>query len=318
MDFALKRTSELSQREQEQFCELFRGVYGKPLGLDGFQCKYRRWAHGGQGYHALMVDGDQLVGSFSGLPVRYAVAGRVMTLAVGTDSMIRKDSRGNLQHYRMLNELVYDALAADDIPLIFAFPNVIARPLLVQYMKWREIGRLHYYVRPVDLSGLYALGGPLSLLLRGLGRTADAVARLAPDREPDFAVTCLRHGDYPEHRYCMGQTLVHEPDGAFYAYDVMELGEQRICCLIDVHPLTRRRFDGTVRKVLRAVDKSVRAVAYVGRLPFRPWSMFRIPVKYEPRPFTIACKATGVESLDLEPLYDIANWNVGLCDFDLV
>lgn len=318
MDFVLQTTPELSERQQKQFSDLFEEVYGKRLGVDGFRAKYMRWASCGYGYHALMYDGDSLVAAFNGLPVRYNVAGREMTLAVGADSMTRKGARGNLLYYKRLNEMVYDALARDDIPVIYGYPNPISWPLLTKFMGWRDMGCLNYYIRPTNLSGYHALGGVATPLCRIIGSLADAIAQKASNSEPVFSVGYLRGGEYPQRRFCMGQTLVREGDGAYYAYDILELEGQRMCCLIDVFPLTRRRFDETVHKLSQTVGSTVRGIVYIGRLPFRPWSLIKVPRRYEPRHFYMACRLTGEDRPDLAPLFDINNWNVGLTDVDLI
>ena len=57
---------------------------------------------------------------------------------------------------------------------------------------------------------------------------------------------------------------------------------------------------------------------YVGRLPFTPLSMIKVPRRLEPKNFYFVAKIIDKQALDKDEIYNPNNWDVNLASYDLL
>ena len=91
----------------------------------------------------------------------------------------------------------------------------------------------------------------------------------------------------------------------------------RVAYLIDVAPLSRPSIELAVKTICTNEKGAIDAVLYVGKLPFRPVNLKRIPKRFEPKPVRMAGKILIPNTVDESMIFNIDNWNVNLSNFDV-
>ena len=103
----------------------------------------------------------------------------------------------------------------------------------------------------------------------------------------------------------------------YFIYKNREYEGAKASFLLDVQPMTKRGFNEAIRYMYRNEKKNVDFILYVGCLPFQPFSLVRIPLKYAPKHFNFSCKVLDNKFFD-NSLYNVNNWEVSLANYDLV
>jgi hypothetical protein len=311
-----KRSGELSRRESEQVRDLFRRVFLKERSLEYFQRKYRDAPLGGA-YHALCLDGGSIVAVFTAVPYRYRYFGRETVFALSVDVMVDGPQRGSPFRVKKMAQLVHAALARDGIPFIYGFPNANYREYERRVVESRDIGELDYYLLPRNIGALLAAARRLD----GLSRLASQVLVHWPARRGTAAweppIDKIADAAFESHRYDGGYRILRLDGGAKCAYRTyQEEGGARATYLVDVCPLTPWSFAQAVGQVYREAAPATDVFLYVGRLPFRPARMIRVPPSRRPRRIHMTGKILIPELID-ERVFALKNWNVNLSNYDV-
>ena len=75
-------------------------------------------------------------------------------------------------------------------------------------------------------------------------------------------------------------------------------------------------FIEAVRKAYRQSARSADIVLYVGKLPFVPQFLFRLPTSKRPRRVRMCGRVLLPNTVD-DRVFEIANWNINLSNFDV-
>jgi hypothetical protein len=86
--------------------------------------------------------------------------------------------------------------------------------------------------------------------------------------------------------------------------------------LIDVLPLTKARVDEAVRRVYEVAASCADIILYVGRLPFRPRGLVRVPPSRRPRNIRMCGRVLDAAGID-DRVFQIDNWNVNISNIDV-
>lgn len=90
MDFVIRKTTELTEEEIFSFCQLFEEVFvGHVKSVEYFKREFLNTSLG-YSYHALMFDGNKMVGANSLIPCDYVYKGEHVLMAFSVDTMIKK------------------------------------------------------------------------------------------------------------------------------------------------------------------------------------------------------------------------------------
>ena len=92
----------------------------------------------------------------------------------------------------------------------------------------------------------------------------------------------------------------------------------KACFLIDVYPYSKKNFNKAVREMVRQMKHMTGLFIYVGYLPTKPFSMVRIPHKFQPKNFHFVSKIIDKSKMSEEDMLNINNWDVNLSSYDLL
>ena len=86
--------------------------------------------------------------------------------------------------------------------------------------------------------------------------------------------------------------------------------------IIDVLPLTPDSFEEAIKQVYKATAACVDLIIYVGKLPFKPRRLIRLPKSMEPQKIKMTGRILKPEIVD-RSVFAIENWNVNVSNFDV-
>jgi Acetyltransferase (GNAT) domain len=308
--YAVKTTSELTAAEIVQLRELFTDVFQKPFPEDVLRRKYAGSCLG-HSFHSLMLDGDRIVGAFSAIPVRYRFFGTPVLFAPTADLMIAQPHRGPVRQLQMLGQGLFERLREAGVAFVFACLREEMKMVHQAVSRWRTVGKVFYYAAPFN---------PL----------VRCALRLAPAGAPDpgagkWPIEKINDEQFAQYRYKVFpvpyQNVPLPGGGAIYTneffYPIEGLPSRlRLGLLLDVWPLDAATFNRAVTEIRRR-EPRLHALAYQGRLPFRPREMFRVPARFEKKSWFVAGRILRDDLVD-ERIFDISHWNINLSNGDLV
>ena len=153
MDFVIRKTTELTEEEIFSFCQLFEEVFvGHVKSVEYFKREFLNTSLG-YSYHALMFDGNKMVGANSLIPCDYVYKGEHVLMAFSVDTMIKKGYR-DFFNLKDLIDLIEDEARKTGIFFVFGFPNDNAYPILKKGIKYKDIGKMYTYVLPYRIGGI--------------------------------------------------------------------------------------------------------------------------------------------------------------------
>jgi hypothetical protein len=101
MEFIVKKTTELTDTEQEEILLLFNTIFEQERTLEQFKNQFLNNPLG-YSYHSMMIDNERIVGCDSYIPSYYLVNGRRLLFANSVDTMVSKPYRDFANLYYMI------------------------------------------------------------------------------------------------------------------------------------------------------------------------------------------------------------------------
>jgi hypothetical protein len=314
-EFIFRKTKDLSVHKKDQIRNLLLRVFKIKLSAELFEQRFL-YSSKGYSYHGLMVYKKEIVGTFNAIPYRYRCFSKEQTFALSVDTMIAPEHRGatNLQE---MASMVYHALIDDGIPFIYGFPNELYYNHEKRILKTKDIGKLDYYVLPLNIGAVFLkmrLLNPLSQICAKMIVRFPKVHRSA---EHKYNIEKIDDKQFRKHRYDDSYSIVGLDSGGECVYKIYEEERKvRVLYIIDVTPLASVYFDEAVRRVYKLASRSVDLVIYVGKLPFRPARLIKLPKLMEPQKVRMTGKIL-VPGVVNDSVFAIENWNVNISDFDV-
>jgi Acetyltransferase (GNAT) domain len=314
--FNFKRTSQLSAEEVEQFTDLFQRVFGKVMERTQFERKYLQTPLG-HSYHGLMVVEGRIVGAYNLVPYRYHCFGAERLFGLSVDAMVDAEHRSGPFNLLKMARLVYEPAAQDGMVFAFGFPNDQACAFTERVLKWQNLGELDLYALPVNIGAFCQLlhwANPLSrLCAAGLVHLPKPFA----GKRPHFRVEKVCDKAFCQHRYDERQNVIQLKRGGTCTYRVYEEDDGiRVLYIIDVNPLMPSGFAEAVRRLHGVAASCADLILYVGRLPFAPKGLLRVPASWRPRHIRMCGRVLNPKGFD-ERILQMENWNVNISNFDV-
>ena len=314
--FVLKKTCQLSTRERNDLRTLFLDLFGKDLSEEHFNRKYL-CTPPGYSYHGLMIVDGSIVGGYNVIPYEYNCFGRRVLFGLSVDTMIAKGRRGDPFSLSKMAAIVYEAMRNDGVGFVFGFPNEMAYGYVTRVLKWKDIGELDFYMLPRNVGAFMPRLTPLNGLSRVMAATFLHLPWRCGTTNGHCRIEKVQGSPFERHRYNGEYDTVAIGDGGKCVYRLyVEEDGIRVLYIIDIHPLRPEFFIEAVRKAYRQSARSADIVLYVGKLPFVPRFLFRLPASKRPRRVRMCGKILLPDAVD-DRVFDIANWNVNLSNFDV-
>jgi hypothetical protein len=316
ISLTLKRTVDLSTEQRNQIRHLFFRVFEREMSEAIFERRFMG-APKGYSYHGLMLNDGEIVGSFSAIPYRYQCFGTERMFALSVDTMISPQHRGGKANLVTMSNLVYEALVKDDIDFIYGFPNELYYAHEKRILGTRDIGKLNYYVLPINI-------GTVTRKLRVLDYPSRLFARIMAgfpaSRDAGrcgYNIEKISDEQFIKHRYDESYNFLSLSGGARCVFkQYLEEGGVNTLHLIDVWPMSPAAMDEAVWKIFQQHHNSLDLILYVGKLPFCPRRLLKVPQWLEPQKIRMTGKVL-VEGVFPDSIFNIENWNANVSNFDV-
>jgi hypothetical protein len=318
MDYIIKRTTELSDREIELFCELFDEVFiGHHKSPQAFKDEYLNTALG-YSYHSLLFSDGKLVGAHNNIPMNYKFNGESLLFCLDADTMIKKEFR-SLINLMQLVKNIEKTLKGDGISFAFGFPNENSHSIMKRLFKYKDIGILKTYILPYRIGGIkpklkllnslsLAMANFLSFLSKLRKSNKSVFYLIDKDREAQIKYRLKWFGS--DYKVC-------HLEACNFIYRILVYNNVRTAFLIDIDKVSPVNISLAIRQIIKNDNKNFDLIMYVGCLPFNAFPLIKIPQKLEPKKFNFYGKFLNTEKTD-EKFLSLENWNVNLSCYDLV
>jgi hypothetical protein len=313
-EFLFRQTDQLDLSERHQFLELFGRVFPRMMSLAGFERKYLCTPLG-YSHHGLMFVKGRLAGAYNLIPYSYRYFGELRLFGLSVDAMVAPEYRGGPFNLLTMAQLACEGAMRDGIGFVFGFPNAQAYQFTTRVLQWRNIGELGYHALPINIGVFrprWRWANP------GMHVGARCLAHLPPlcrHARRDFNIEKLPDECFERHRYDGEYQKINLSDGRCTYRTCVERDQIHVTYIVDVVPLTRVSLAQAVRAVYEDVRSRTDMLLYVGRLPFCPSGLLRVPSSMQPRRVSMCGRVLNKRLID-ERVLDISNWNVNISNFD--
>lgn len=318
MEVLVKKTNEISDEEILEVYSLFDEIFHQKRDSKLFRVNYSNTPLG-YSYHSILFnDNKQIVGFHSCVPFFYTKKQERFLVALGIDSMVKKEYRDYFNFYNMITQC-QKRLKDDGFKLRIGFPNDNSYPVLKKGLKHKDIGKLDTYCLIKNIGGIKSSLSFLNLFFRLSSQILCAYSKLGTDKKIyDFLYKKDRENfDIYRYKWFGGDYKYIKYPDYNGVYKIQEYKGVKTAFLLDVYPLSQYNFDSIIRDIYKKEYQNIDMIIYVGSLPFNPKSLFKIPHKYEPKHFNFTCKPLDDKYFD-DSIYDINNWEVNLSNYDLL
>jgi hypothetical protein len=318
MEYLVKKTTELSDSEQEMINSLFNSVFKRNRTITEFRNGFLNTPLG-YSYHSLIIDNGIIVGCNSYIPSYYIMENKRFCFVTGCDTMIDKPCRDFFNYYDMMTT-AKEYLKENGIPVIYGFPNDEYFKLVKKRKKAKVIGALTTYCLPYRIGGIkpkLKLLNCLSILFAHLYIFFTAL--FAGKKVYHFAIEkeAETYNDTRYKRYDGNYNIVTY-QGSGFVYKIMEYKDVRSAFLIDVFEKSASNFNKAIKYIIKNHRKDFDILLYVGRLPFRWHGLIQLPQKLAPKNFNFTGEILRKGEIDEDLFFNIDNWDINLSNYDLL
>ncbi len=318
MEFAFRKTEQLSVDEKKEICNLCYNVFNKEVTVEQFRNKFERTCLG-YSYHGMMLNDGKIVGCYSAIPYRYKFFGKEYTFALSVDTMIDKNHRGNLYNLKQMANLVYAELEKDQIPFVFGAPNDKIYPIRKKILTWSDIGIMDFFILPINIGKIkkyLTIVNPLSRLFAAIiMKLPTSCVSAQQINKNTFSIEQQKDTELIRFRYAHNYTIVKLSEKAYMVYRLQPVNNIRAALIFDVNPLEKAVFESSVKYIYENERSNIDAIVYMGNLNFRPKNLIKVPERFRPKTIRVSGKIIMNELID-DRIFNIREWNVNLSNFD--
>lgn len=311
----VKKTIELSKKEKDELCKLFLDVFDKEMNLETFEKKFGNNSKG-YSYHSLLIDDDKIIGCYSCIPYEYQYFGEKLLFGLSVDTMIHKEHRGNPFIFKKLATSIYTEMEKDGVSFVFGFPNENVYLVRKKILKWKDIGKLKYYILPINIGAIKKKFAIFNIFSKAYAMLVNLLTIPSLSKKNFVAKNIIKYDNikYKDFRYD-NSYYIYDFVGGYFSYKIYNEEGIQTLYIIDVYPLTKENLENAVKYAYKVNHKKVDLIMYVGLLDFNVRNLIKVPEKFEPKTVHMSGKILNKKIRD--DIYDIVNWNVNLSNYDV-
>jgi hypothetical protein len=318
MKFVVKKTSELTESEQNEILILFNTIFQRSRTIEEFRNQFLNNILG-YSYHTMIIDDMRIVGCISYIPAYYMVGGKCCLFALATDAMVNTEYRGFINFYNMVRT-IHNHIKDEGVVFAYAFPNDTSYPVYIKSKLMKDIGSLTTYCLLYRIGGVkpqFKLCNWLSIifvnmyvLLTSLF-ASKTVYRFPIEKEATtYNTTRYKRLD--------GNYIITNYKGSKFVYKLMDYEGIRSVFLIDVFEKSPANFNKAVWYIIKNHQREFDILLYIGCLPFRFHGLMSVPKKLAPKNFHFTGEILRKDEMDNNLVFAINNWDMNLSNYDLL
>lgn len=317
MDYLATTSNELSDQEIDQIVELFYLCFDKRITPSELKYKYAT-PHFGFSYVGMMKDEHKIIrGAFAIQPYKFRVHNTIKIFGSVVDVMVDENYRSNLLAFSSMYKKVIEKMNGK-VLFLYAVPNINSYLYFIKFLRWQPIGKLSYYILPLNLNKFINVPTFINSLLKNFIIFFQKNLPGFRNIEENKLITKVANDSYKEYRFNAQnkykKIIINSSLVGWYRIFVED--KKKIVYLIDFINVSNHDIAKSVRKVLSVEKSDFDAIMYIGNLSFNSWPLLKVPFKFEPRKLELIGYKIDAK-LDDHLVYDIVNWQFNLADIDV-
>ena len=320
MKTIIKKTSELTEHEIQSFLNCHDNVFeGHGTTVDSFKCMYNNTCVGYSIISLLLDNNENVCGGMIAVPFYYDVNGEQLLFAFGSALMIKKEHRQGFTNLLTVMRSIFQGMKDNGVTVFFNFPNDNSDIVYQKLIRTKRIAMLDTYILPYKV-GAYkkmAILNPFSMLF---SKCMFGLAKCFNSKKTYSYPIAKSRPIFEDTRYQWRTGVYqHYKDDDMQCYwRITDFEGIKACFLAEVYPMSQRNFNKAVREMFKASHKECGLFLYVGLLPFKQYTMMKVPHKYEPKKFRFDVKILDPSKVNEEMILNVNNWEGDLSSYDLV
>jgi hypothetical protein len=309
----LKKTNELSRAQVKEICELFETVFYKKMSYNDFLKKFTQNIKG-YSYHSILLNNkNEIVGCYSSIPYEYDYFGDKLLFGLSVDTMIKEEYRGNPFAFKRLAKNIYGKMKKDGISFVFGFPNDNVYLIRKKILGWKDIGRLNYYILPINVGAIKTKLKYLNFLSRSYAAFVNIF--VSGKISSNDIYSKIKKSSIKDFRYNASYKIV-ELDQGHANYKIYDEDGVMVAYLIDVYPLSKWYLENAVKAIYTKEFGNIDVIIYVGNIDFKVKNLIKVPKIYEPKNIYMSGAILNTENVD-DRIFDLNAWEVNLSNYDV-
>lgn len=317
--FEVKKTNELNKEEINQINQLFNNSFQKILSkkrsLDDFYNKFSNNFFKFS-FHGMMKSNNKVIGSYNVIPNEFNFFSQKKIFGLSVDTAIEEKFRGNIFNLKKLANTVYDELKNYNIAFVYGLANNSFYLVKKKVLGWKDIGRLNYYVSPINFKKKLINSKFLNFITI---KTINLLSRLNQNNKyKNFYINKIDKylikkdiKDYSNYEIIDNKSIF----GIIKFKKYKKKFNLNTAYIIDIAPQTIDAFD-ILNKILIKKYPDLEIVIYFGNLNFVPKNFFLLPSFINTKQNIFSGKVLE-NSLPEEKIFNISNWNINSSNFDI-
>ncbi len=316
MEIKVCTTASLTEKEWQEYISGFNEVFEKQYTKEFFLHKYTS-VDGGESVHSLLYEDGCIVGGCSVLPCVYMNGDKPMKIAVACDVFIKETNRTDPLALRRMYKSLKGELKNSGYAAVIAVPNATAYPYWKNIVKWKDVGKINYWMLPVKAGNILGRFRFLNLFSIIYSYSALVLSWIFPDNKSRiFQYRLSSASEFLSHRYD-DHCKVYDDGKVFYSYKIVSEDGVSTAYVYTAENDGQRSLKA-YRKAVKAIlrHENVDIILYIGKLDLIQPLFIKVPGRFEPKLLPLTCDFVN-EELCSDDMFDIDNWDFGLINYDV-
>ncbi len=316
MTIIIKKSQDLLMNEKDDICSLFERVFEKEMTIRDFDKKFISNIFK-TSYHALLLnDEKKIVGCYSSIPQQYNYYGKEVTFGLSVDTMIDEEYRGSPFTLKKLANKVYESMKSDGISFVFGFPNDNVYLVRKKILKWKDIGKLDFYILPINIGALKSNLRHINFLSKLFASLINVFTRFEQNSGTDYPIEKKNNDEYISARYDKTYNIIKTDEEEYFSYKVYDEDSVKTAYIIDVYPLNKSNLQKAVKMIYTKEKNYIDLILYVGALEFSVSNLLKVPEKFQPKNVYMSGQILDETIID-NRVFELKNWNINLSNYDV-
>ena len=310
VEFIFKKTKDFNLQEIDQINNLYNNIFRKKSAkLRNIKEFYNKFTNNslGHSFHGVIKKDNQFIASYNVIPQEYCFYSQTLFFGLSVDTGVHENHRGNIIFLKKLAEGVYNLLKINNIVLVYGFPNNNIYLVRKKVLKWKDIGRLNYYIYPVSFKKYLNIPGFLDFFLINFIRFFIFFKGINKSKLNKKIYINYSNNLFEDNN--LNHVLLKDDNfNCVYKF----LGNKKNVYIVHIYPLTDKNIKKAIKNIL-SIEKDISLIIYPTSLKIS--QMIKIP-NFFIRENNIISGRIISENFMQNMFWNIHNWNLSLFNFD--
>lgn len=312
-----KYSNEITAEEWGEIVSSFNLVFDRNFDLKYFKDKYTLNPLSFS-CHGILYYKNSVVGFFSVVPREYIFNGKKELLGQGCDAYVLKEHRVDEFFLKKMADNVIAKFTEYNIFKFISLPNPKAYKYWKILGKWKDIGRLDYYVYPVNFIKLATKKNILPYVNYVFSHLVSSLLELiyiSNKKQFNYSINLnINEQNRNERLHLESYKYLRLKSNAWGCYRVFKEDDLNVAYLIHLSDKSKKSISGALTSIISKEKTNIDLIVYIGNLKDKPIHLIKVHEKKHPRKMHFIGLSSNKKQK--EYFFELNNWDVSLVDFD--